>query len=207
MEETMDFSKILDQLTKRGFDAAVFEGQKELKAALKNVITATMTVGFGGSLTLRQLKVPELINNLGASTLDHWKEGLSRDEDLQLRLDQGRCDLFMTSVNACTEDGRLVLVDGVGNRVAAAIFGPKEVIHLFGTNKIVPDIHAAMERIRKIAGPKRAASLNMKTPCVEKGECQDCRSPSRICRARVVIDYAPMLTPTRVWIVKGDYGF
>ena len=203
----METQGLIDSLHERGFEAQIFSSAQAIRDRLKSLVSPETVVGFGGSKTLRELEIPAFLESQSVPILDHWKDGLAPEQDMALRLDMGRCDLFMTSVNACTQNGRLVLVDGVGNRVAAAVFGPKAVIHVFGTNKIVKDMHAAYERIRTIAAPKRAASLGCQTPCVETGECQDCRSPMRICRATVVLDYAPFFTPTRVWIIEGAYGF
>lgn len=203
----MELSQTLIHMKNRGFEAEYFENSADLVKRLSGILQSEMTVGFGGSHTLRQLGIPEMLETLGITTLDHWKQGLSKDEIMELRLAQGRCDLFITSANACTEDGRIVLVDGVGNRVAATIFGPKEVLIVVGTNKFEPDIHGAFKRIREKAGPMRAASLKMGTPCVKTGICEDCRNKDRICRAKVILDYAPFATPTRVWIVEGNYGY
>lgn len=203
----MDVRETIKYLKKRGFEAEYFTDKDSLLHKLDSLVMPETLVGFGGSFTLRELGIPDRLKQTGIRTLDHWEEGLSKEDTVQYRLDQGRCDLFMTSVNACTEDGRLVLVDGVGNRVSAAVFGPKRVVHIFGTNKIVEDMHRAFERIRTIAAPKRAESLGIKAPCVKKGECKDCFSPQRICRATVILDYAPALTPSSVWIIDGDWGY
>ncbi len=204
----MDITALVDHLKKRHFDAQYYQTPGEVLDALRKIVQKGWTVGFGGSGTLRELGIPAMLNQMDIATIDHWEEGIDKSEDWKRRLQMGRCDLFMTSVNACTDDGRLVLVDGIGNRVAAAIFGPTNVIHVFGTNKIVDGgIHQAVARIKKIAGPKRAKSLGVNTPCVETGECEDCRSKQRICRARLILDAAPMATPSKVWIVEGAYGY
>ena len=203
----MDKRELLENYNERGFAAKWFDSPAPLLEALQKMTDKDTTVGLGGSATLRQLGIPELLKKLGVPTLDHWDPALSKEQEWETRLAQGRCDLFITSANACTRDGRLFLVDGVGNRVAAAVFGPKAVLFVIGANKIVPGIHEAGERIRNIAGPKRAASLNLQTPCVKAGKCQDCRSPNRICRAKLILDAPPMATPTRVWFLEGDYGY
>lgn len=203
----MDIQLLLKNLKKRGFEAEFFKDQNSIIQAVKKLKKDHFTVGFGGSATLRQLGIPQYLKEQGVPTFDHWEEGLSREQLRQIRLAQGRCSLFMTSVNACTQGGRLVLVDGVGNRVSASIFGPDSVVFVFGTNKITENLHKAVERIKNIAGPMRAKSLNVDTPCVKTGVCEDCRSQNRICRARLVLEYSPMAIKSKVWIVDGEYGY
>jgi ferredoxin len=97
-------------------------------------------------------------------------------------------------------------MDGIGNRVAASIFGPFKVIFVIGQNKITPDLESARQRIKDIAAPRRARELKMKPPCAETGKCIDCSSPVRICRAEVILHRAPSLTQTNVIIVEEDLG-
>ena len=49
-------------------------------------------------------------------------------------------DIFVTSTNALTRDGKLVNADGSGNRVAAFCYGPTNVLVIVGINKIVEDV-------------------------------------------------------------------
>jgi hypothetical protein len=107
-------------------------------------------------------------------------------------------DIFITGTNAITLDGKLVNIDGAGNRVAAMIFGPSKVILVIGVNKIVKDVDAALERIHQMAAPVNAKRHVLKhhdeglstLPCVKTGSCADCRSDWRICNYTVIIDGA-----------------
>ncbi len=106
-------------------------------------------------------------------------------------------DVFITSANALTWEGEIVSTDGVGNRIAGVIFGPKKVILVIGMNKIVKDRDAAFERIKHISAPmnhirhynkhdiqfKRLADL----PCVKQGYCVDCNSPNCTRRASIIV--------------------
>jgi hypothetical protein len=86
------------------------------------------------------------------------------------------------------------------------VFGPRQVVVVAGRNKIVADLPAAEARIRRIAAPRRAKELNLQTPCVKAGECQDCNHAQRICRATVILLRRPSLTPMRVMVVGEDLG-
>ena len=118
------------------------------------------------------------------------------------------CDLFLLSANAITEDGRIVNIDGNGNRVAASVSGPGKVVYAIGRNKIVSGgIDAAIARIKEKACPPNCIRLGKKTPCAETGKCADCDSPDRICKVTAIFDRRPTGTPTTVYVVNADLGY
>ena len=86
-------------------------------------------------------------------------------------------------------------------------FGPSKVIIVAGMNKVTDDLEGAIQRVRQVAGPMRAKSLNMQTPCAETGICSDCRSPQRICRITTILHRQPVLTPTSVVLINEALGF
>ena len=102
-------------------------------------------------------------------------------------------DVYLTSVNALAQTGEIVNIDGVGNRVAATLFGHQKVYYLVGRNKLTEDEAQAVWRARNVAAPQRAQQMGAKTPCAEKADrCYDCKSPGRICRGLVTL-WGPML--------------
>ncbi len=193
-------------LTRHGFAARSFAESAEVVAAFRTELASVTSVGFGGSATLRQLGLDRVVAELGLPFHDHWAAGLSAEEVWQRRLAQGRADLFVTSANALTGQGHLVLTDGVGNRIAASVFGPRRVLFVVGENKIVPDLAAAHDRIHTVSAPRRAAEMKLKVPCVVTGECSDCNSPARVCRGTLILERPSMGLPTTVWLVRGDWG-
>ena len=78
------------------------------------------TVGIGGSITIREMGLPEaLIGKPGQTVHDHWREESPAARHAIGRLQQ-QSDCFLTSTNAVTMNGELVNVDASGNRVASA---------------------------------------------------------------------------------------
>lgn len=73
-----------------------------------------------------------------------------------------------------TIDGELVNIDGNGNRVAALIYGPENVIILAGMNKVAKDVAEAVDRVHLTATPMNCVRLNKQTPCAVTGVCADC---------------------------------
>jgi len=189
MEETC--KKVAEALKARGFEAA-YCATKEAAAAAVLAETANVArVGMGGSMTMKELGV--------AAKLEAEGKLLTRGAD---------CDVFLLSANAITADGRIVNIDGNGNRVAASISGPKRVVYVIGRNKIVEGgVDAAIARVKAKACPPNCVRLGKKTPCAVTGACADCDSPDRICKVTAIFDRRPTGVPTSVYVVDADLGY
>jgi len=196
----------IKNLKKNGFDAHFVEPEKA-KDFVLNMISGYETFGIGGSDTVRSIGILEELKKRGKKIYDHWKEGITKEEDLRIRLSQGRCDCFLCSANAISAKGEIVNIDGIGNRVSAMIFGPKKVVIIAGKNKITEDLSSAIKRAKEIAAPMRAKSLNLRTPCVKEGRCTDCDSEQRICRITVILHRKPVFTDISVIIINKDLGY
>ena len=168
--------RVVEALKKNGFEAVYFPQRQDAVKLVLDFVTPGMSVGLGGSATIKQLGIPEQAREKGAAILDHGQPDLSPEEKQDIRRKELVCDLFLSSTNAITLDGCLVNVDGNGNRVAALSFGPKKVIVLAGVNKICYDIDAAFERIRTYAAPMNNKRLGLVNTCTTTGVCMDCGS-------------------------------
>ena len=118
--------------------------------------------------------------------LDGFDPAMPRPERIEIRRRGLLADLFITGVNAVTEQGTLHWLDKVGNRIAPVAFGPRKVVIVAGRNKIVADRAQAEDRIRTIAAPQNVARHpGFRTPCARTGVCSDCNSPDRVCNTRM----------------------
>ena len=194
-------------LKKHGFDASYFPRLEPARTFILQKVSAYTSFGFGGSDTTRQLNIIDTLKQLNKTVYDHWHQDTSAEESLAIRQKQLLCECFFCSANAISLTGEIVNVDGTGNRTSAMAFGPRHVIMVAGVNKLVPDLAAAVNRVREIAGPMRAKSLDLKTPCAETGVCSDCNVPQRICRITSILHRKPMLTDVSVVIVNEKLGF
>jgi L-lactate utilization protein LutB len=199
--------KCVKNLKKHAFDAHFVSNEEEARSLIIDMVSGYETFGFGGSDTTRSLGVLEELKARGKTIYDHWVKGHNLEEDIDLRLQMGRCDCFFTSANAVSAEGEVVNVDGVGNRTSAMAFGPKKVVIVAGMNKVTHDLESALRRVREVAAPMRAKSLNMETPCAETGVCNDCNVPQRICRITTILHRKPMLTDVSVILVNKAMGF
>jgi hypothetical protein len=188
-----------------------FEGLyvSDSKAALEEVmkrIPDGASVGIGGSVTLAQIGLLDALKNRKIQFIWPQQQAKNDEERLELFRKCFSTDVFLSSTNAVTEDGRLYNVDATGNRAGAMFIGPKKTIIVCGVNKIVKDLEAAEKRVREWTAPQNAKRLGKKTPCVETGVCADCSSPDRICNIYVSLAKKPVRTEVIVILVGENLG-
>ncbi len=178
-------------LRRRGFDVTCCATGAEARARVMEAAALAATIGHGGSETMKQLGIPDALAAAGKPP--------ERRSDV---------DLFLLSANALTADGRIVNIDGNGNRVAASISGPKKVMYVVGRNKIVDGgIDEAIARIKRCACPPNCRRLGKRTPCAATGVCADCDSPDRICKVTAVFDRRPTGVAAEVVLVDEELGY
>jgi L-lactate utilization protein LutB len=184
--------KLVDALIRRGFEAEFAETSAKAAELVMSEAANCASVGWGGSETIKQIGVREQLLSSGKEIRDHQLE----------------MDLFLLSANAVTLDGRIVNIDGRGNRVAASIAGPKRVIYVIGRNKIVDGtLDDAIARIKRFSCGPNCRRLGKKTPCAENNVCTNCDSPDRICKVMAVFDRKPTGVSAKVIVVNEDLGY
>ena len=110
------------------------------------------------------------------------------------------------SSNAISKDGQLVNIDGMGNRVAAMCFGPRQVVVIAGMNKVLGTLDDAVARARNVAAPANAQRFGLSTPCGVTGQCGDCTSPDCICSKMVITRFCMPAGRIKVILVGEDLG-
>jgi len=198
--------KVLKSLEKNNMTGYYVKTANEATQKILELIPEGTKVGYGGSLSLDQIKVKIALREGNYQLIDRESSALSEREMYQLRRDSLLSDVFLSSTNALTLDGKLVNVDAIGNRVAALAFGPPKVIIVAGINKIVTDIEAAMHRIKNYVTPLHSRRLGRSVPCAQIGECTDCTTPERLCNTVVTIEYQRKKDRLTVIIVGEELG-
>ena len=193
------FDTVKKNLEARGFSVRTFATAAEAAAYLNEAIDGK-TVGFGGSVTLQDMGLYEL---LGSHNEVHW-HWVNGPEERKAAMGT---QVYLSSANGLAETGEIINIDGSGNRVASTLYGHEKVYLVIGRNKLAPTYDEALWRARNIASPKNAQRLGRKTPCAVKGDrCYCCKSPERICRGLVVLWGAMMGMETEVILVDEDLG-
>lgn len=191
--------RTIEALENNNMNGYLVNSRSEVIDKIQELVTEGSVVGCGGSMSLFEADVIDHLRTDRYKFLDRYKEGLSREEVVEIFKKSFFADAYITSSNAITEDGELYNVDGNGNRVAAMLYGPDKVIVICGVNKIVLDVEEAIQRTRLISAPANAKRLNRNTPCTKVGYCVDCKSPERICNDYTLIKRQG--TPDRMHVI------
>ena len=144
--------KTLEQMRAMGFEVVEVDTREQAKEFLLQDIPADSTVGVSGSVSVRETGVMEAMKQRGQTVYSHW---YVKPEDVEpMRIKACGADVYLTSANALTKHGELILIDGAGNRVSAVAYGPKRVYFVVSQSKWVDGGYgAAIARIKKIACP------------------------------------------------------
>jgi len=205
--EEQRIKRTMENLEKNNIEAYYVEDNNALIEKISGFLKEGDTVSVGGSMTLFETGVIEFLRNGKFNFLDRYAEGLNSNDMKDIYRKTFSADAYFVSSNAITEKGELYNVDGNGNRVAAMIYGPDNVIVIVGTNKIVRDVQEAIARNREYAAPANAKRLNRDTPCAKVGYCMDCSSKERICNDYVLIRRQGQKGRIKVIIVGKELGY
>lgn len=190
-----------ESLKENGFQVKTFSTVDKAKEALMGAVSVEESIAFGGSMTLDQMGLYKEFKDRGNNIYSHW---IDKDKDLKIAKE---ADIYISSTNALTLDGKLVNMDGVGNRVSSMFYGHERVYIIIGRNKICKDYNEAKNRIENIAGPKNAERLDTSTPCKVTGKCSDCKSIDRICNVEVIIHKNTSESNINIFLIDEDLGY
>ncbi len=199
------FALVEKKLRDRGYKVNIFDTAIQASEYIDSQIDS-QTIGFGGSMTLEQMGLYELLNKHNAVFWHHRiPNGRTSKE---VRLQANGANIYISSVNGLAETGEIINIDGNCNRVASIFYGHERVYFVVGKNKIEKDYDSALYRARNIAAPLNAKRLGVKTPCAVKGDkCYNCKSPERICRGLSVLWDKPMTGEFEVILIDEELGY
>ena len=203
MNELM--TTIAAALEKRGFIVRHAATKAETAELVLSLIPADASVGVGGSVTIRETGIADALLAAGHTVHWHWF-------DVEPKADifpgAAKADVYLCSANAVTNDGQLVNIDGTGNRVAAMIHGPKQVIAVVGVNKLVDGgVPQALARVKREACPPNARRLGLDTPCARNGRCDAANCDSGFCNVIAVQEHPTGKRPFTVVLVDELLGY
>jgi len=197
---------IIKALESRQMNGYFVKDKAAAKAQILALIKEDSTISWGGSLTLDQIGIKEALYEGSYQLLDRSK-AQTKEEAKAVYRDALSADYYLTSTNAITLDGKLVNIDGNGNRVAAMVYGPDYLIVVAGMNKVVLDEKGALDRVRNIAAPPNTVRLNKNTPCAITGKCNDCKSEDCICSSVLITRFCNNKNRIHIILVGESLGF
>ncbi len=173
-------------LVRKGFNVHHAATKAEAASIVTGLIPEGASVGFGGSVTIRELGLYDSLKAAGHAVHWHWMNDEPKPSVFANALN---ADVYLASSNAVTSDGCLVNIDGTGNRVGAMIAGPRQVILVVGSNKLVDGgVPQGIARIKSVACPQNARRLGLDTPCAALGRCDAANCRKSMCNVTSVIE-------------------
>ena len=210
---TLRLERTVQALKANRMDACWVKTKEEALLKVQELIPSGAVVGNGGSMTLEECGIMNLLRKGNYEFLD--RAAVQPEEVPEVFRKSLSADVYLMSSNAVTEQGELYNVDGNGNRVAALIYGPASVIVVAGANKLVADIPAAIQRVKRMTAPANAIRLHQDTPCTKCGVCAGvnggmaagCKAEQRICCSYVVSGYQRVPNRIKVILVAENLGY
>lgn len=192
--------KGLESRNMSGYYAA--DKEEALKIAL-GLIPEGSSIGMGGAMSVHEIGLSDALKNGNYNFID--RDAI--EDKRKAMLDTYDADFFLSSVNAMSDDGVLINIDGNSNRVSAIAQGPKKVVFIVGMNKVCGDVDSALKRARNIAAPTNAQRFGLDTPCSKTGSCFNCKSPDTICCQFLITRYSRHKDRIHVILVNDNLGF
>lgn len=198
--------QMVEALKKRCFDAYYCPNKASALAKALELIPETDVVSWGGSVSIAEIGLQQAVKKRNpVIDRDTAKTPAERVEIMRKAL---LCDTFLMSTNGISMDGQLVNIDGNGNRVAALVYGPRQVVMIVGVNKFTVDVDSAIKRARNIAAPINVQRFTDRdTPCHKLGRCVDCNCADCICNQFLITRRCSPVGRIKVIIVGENLGF
>ena len=198
--------QLIKNLKARQFDAWYCTNKEEALRKALELIPEGTSVGWGGALSAVQIGLMEQLRNGKYRTID--RDNTNSPEERKAAMKQCLlADVFITGANAISMDGQMVNIDGTGNRVAAIVYGPKEVLVIAGMNKVEDTLEAAINRARTVAAPMNQQRFQLPNPCTATGICADCKSETCICNQILITRNSRPAGRIKIILVGEELGF
>lgn len=197
---------IIHALEKRNMTGYYVPTSKEAVDFVQSFVEENALVSWGGSMTLAETGILDSLKERDLTLLDRSR-ATTPEEIGKIYRDAFSADYYLMSTNAITLDGKLVNIDGNGNRVAALIFGPSKVLVVAGMNKVCVDEEDAIKRVQNIASPANTVRLQSQTPCASTGKCHKCLVPDCICCQTVITRRSRQADRIHVLLVGEELGY
>ena len=196
---------LVKNLQSRHFEAYYCANKEEALAKALELIPEGASVGWGGAMSCEQIG---LMNALHAGNYRAIDRSLAKspEEREQMMRSMLLADVFLTGANGLSLDGQMVNIDGMGNRVAAIVYGPGSIIVVAGMNKVEDTIEAAVTRARTVAAPSNNQRFDNDNPCSVTGTCGNCKNVSCICNQILITRHCRPAGRIKFILVGEDLG-
>lgn len=197
---------LVKNLKKRHFDAYYCETAAEALEKALALIPEGASVGWGGATSAEEVGLLDALRKGSCRAIDR-DTAATPEERAELMRACLTADWFICGANALSLEGEMVNIDGMGNRLAAICYGPKNVLVIAGMNKVADTLEDAVNRARTVAAPVNKQRFGGNTPCGVTGSCADCVSDGCICNQILITRNCRPAGRIQFIIVGEELGF
>lgn len=153
-----DFSQLVDEviiqktiqaLKQHGIEAMVVGSREEAKTKVLEMLPQKAQVMTMSSTTLEEVGLDKAVNESGK--YDAVRPKLyamdRKTQGREIRVLGAAPEWAIGSVNAVTEDGKLLIASNTGSQLPAYVYGSDHVIWVVGTQKITANLEEGLDRI------------------------------------------------------------
>lgn len=196
---------LVKNLQSRHFEAYYCATKEDALQKALELIPEGASVGWGGAQTCEQIGLIEALRGGNYRPMDRSRAKTPAERE-QMMHDMLACDVFLTGANGMSLDGQMVNIDGTGNRVAAIVYGPRNILVVAGMNKVEDTLEAAMNRARTVAAPMNCQRFDLKNPCSLTGTCGNCKNETCICNQILITRHCRPIGRIKFILVGEDLG-
>jgi hypothetical protein len=152
---------LAERLRERNFEVVIVDGATEARSALLELLPEGAEVHAAKSKTLEDIGVFQEL--LGSDRYDFVRRRLYKmdraTQAREMRQLLAAPDFMLGSVQAVTESGQLVVASASGSQMGPYSGSAGHLILVIGSQKIVPDLDAALERVTEHVQPYEDARM------------------------------------------------
>jgi len=192
-----ELQETVENIQKRNIDVTVFDVPDEARDYLISLIPRGASVMNGHSTTLQEIGFTDALEN--TDNVEYLAPSIRALEDAEERREARRTsvttDVFFDGVNAIASTGELVGVNGKGTSLGAWPYPADHLVLVSGTNKIVPTLDDAMDRVREVAYP------------LEDARVESAQNHGSVIGKWMIYEYEKRDDRTELVIIDGTFGF
>jgi hypothetical protein len=201
---------LMEELRQRGIRPVWCATGQDALRLLLDEIPRGAEVMTGTSVTVKTIGFER---ELLSGAYDFYRPRITAIDDgeerVRLRRRSTTAEYYVGGVNAISQTGEILNVDGSGSRVAGYAYGGGRVYLVAGINKIAPSLEAALTRMRNVAATAECRHLGRDTPCARDGICRnyECRAPARQCGKVLIIENEGIPGRITLLLVGEELGY
>jgi hypothetical protein len=154
---------LAERLRTRNFEVVIVDDGPAAKAEVLSRVPEGSQVHTGKSKTLEDIGIfDEFMGNEKYDFIRRRTMKMDRNTQLdEMRRAGAAPDIMVNSAHAVTETGQIVMTSATGSQIGPVASGAGKLILVIGSQKVVPDLNAALRRIEDYVIPYEEDRLHV----------------------------------------------